>query len=65
MARNDAQMAHDEAAKARQVSEETRADLEKLLNDIRDFLEVKGAKPSDIEAVRDKLSYSELDLSYY
>ena len=52
MAKGDAQMAYDEAMKAKNISENARVDLETLLNNIRDFLQQDGATPSDIEAVR-------------
>ena len=51
MAKADAQMAYDEALKAKNISENARVDLETLLNNIRDFLQQDGATPSDIEAV--------------
>lgn len=52
MAKSDAQMAFDEALKAKNISESTRIDLEALLNNIRDFLQRDGANPADIETVR-------------
>ena len=51
MAKADAQMAFEEAMKAKNISENTRVDLEALLNNIRDFLQQAGAEPKDIEAV--------------
>lgn len=51
MAKADVQMAFDEAVKARRMSEDTRSNLEQLLNEIRDFLNINGATPTDIEAV--------------
>lgn len=51
MAKAEAQMAFDEASKARTVSEDTRSNLEQLLNEIRDFLKTEGATPSEIELV--------------
>jgi hypothetical protein len=51
MAKAEAQMAFDEAAKARLVSENTRSNLEQLLDEIRNFLITDGATPADIELV--------------
>ena len=51
MAKSDAQIAYNEAVKAKNISESTRVDLEALLNNIRDFLQQDGANPADIEAV--------------
>ncbi|WAR26302.1 LAMB1-like protein [Mya arenaria] len=50
MAKMEAQMAFAEASKAKTASEDTRADLEKLLTDVRDFLQLNGAEPKNIEA---------------
>lgn len=55
MAKTEAQMAFDEAAKARRISEDTRQNLEQLLNKISDFLMVDGATPSDIELMAEEV----------
>lgn len=52
MAKSEAQMAFDEATRAKTESEGTRGDLEQLLNQISSFLEINGAKPEDIQNVR-------------
>ena len=52
MAKTDAQMAYEEALQAKTASENTRMDLEKLLNKISDFLDTNGAKPEEVQKVR-------------
>ncbi|XP_052780094.1 laminin subunit beta-1-like [Mya arenaria] len=55
MAKMEAQMAFAEASKAKTASEDTRADLEKLLTDVRDFLQLNGAEPKNIEATANEV----------
>lgn len=52
-AKMDAQEAYDEASKAKNFTEGTKKDLEKLLKNVRDYLVGKDtAKPEDVEKVR-------------
>lgn len=51
VAKADAQMAFDEAMKAKNISESTRADLQDLISSISDFLTQEKARPADIRAV--------------
>ncbi|KAL4226155.1 Laminin subunit beta-1 [Mactra antiquata] len=55
MAKADVQMAFDEAVKARRMSEDTRTNLEQLLNEIRDFLNINGASPQSIEEMAEEV----------
>lgn len=63
MAKADAQMAFEEAMKAKNISENTRVDLEALLNNIRDFLQQAGAEPKDIEAIADEVLAMSISLT--
>ena len=53
MARDDAQMAFDRAELAKNESESSKADLQNLIEAIKEFLEQHGARPEEIQAVSD------------
>ncbi|XP_052278966.1 laminin subunit beta-1-like [Dreissena polymorpha] len=55
MARQEAQMAFDEASKAKKASEDTRSDLEKLINKVKDFMRMDGASPDNIEQMANEV----------
>jgi len=58
----EAEMALQEAEKAKKISEDTRMSLEQLLGQITDFIGGAHATPSSIEAVSSILHHSKTHL---
>ena len=51
VAKREAQIAYDKASQTKNLTENNKAMLEKLLEDISEFLRVGGATPADIRTV--------------
>jgi len=62
MARMEAEMAFEEAAKAKKISEETRIQLEMLLAEISDFIGGARATPTDIERIAEEVLAMQISL---
>jgi len=63
MAHRDAQMAHDRAQFAKNESETSRSDLQLLIQQITDFLTIKGATPREIREVAEEVLRMKISLT--